>query len=1159
MRTRLAGVVLATTLLAAGLSAVPSVWSQAPVTDEVRLTTGGDVVAWQWSPDGSRALVRRAAGQVTAVDLQGVEQPADSTGQVGGFRPVAPDGARRARLVSPDGASELWIERADGSDRRLLLRAELELFGAAAWSPDGSLLVLSRTPNGTETASYAELWLVRADGSGAQRLTFNQQSDEQPAFSPDGQRIGFVRNGDLWMRGLSPDPPPAPRSRPALDPARLTPPPTLEALLAPRALGGIAPQAAGVLTPPATIRVLHSQANHDYSAAHGNVCWNVLGVPEPTVNLTTTYSFEQYVKWVVPAEVPASWPAETLKAQAVAVRSYAWLRTDTHKTWTYDVTDWTDYQFMCPGKQDWRSDAAVDATRGQYGSYAGNVINAMYSAENSDPTLTYSPTVGAGYLTAVDDPVSFGRTRNGHGMGLSQWGAERWAEWYGWNYQRILTHYYTGITVQLPGSPSSDSTPPLVSPITPWPGWYLNSDRAALAANASDDYSGISSVTYTVRYSAGGVVTTTVVTPTFNLAAIPDQAGIQTTAYARDGEGKVGTGASTWGLDRAAPSGSASGPAASSSSTVALTLSASDWGPSGLASPGGVVVSNNWKWEGEDPYIGHPVGDVVSDTGALNGTAWHGSSGTPGRLYGPFVTLPNGSYRAWFRLRAGNVMTTSEVAFLEVIDNGDCYFPNDNTPGCTGNQFKRLGMKRVRGVDFRQTGSYQEFFVDFKVSGVIGKLEFPLWHRGTSDLWYDRVMVTSYPTTVTASLNWTLEPGDGQRTAQVRYTDRAGNISPEYAVTTVVDSVPPSFVTANPLPWYRTTSPTVIVTARDLGSGLNLSTAQYKYSLDGGLTWNPPDWLSATTAGQGGVNTATLTAPAVPFGQNAATANRVKFRVDDLGGRQSETVYTVPVDTVAPAAMASSPGFTPGSAVTVTWSGSDAVSGVASYDVQARVGQGAWTPWLTATTAASGVFPGTVGQPAYFRARATDVAGNTGAYRDGNGDAWTAVGGASASVSLPAGWNLVSMALRPVVTTTAESLARTVGAAEVATWQGGAWVSHLAGLPPNNFDLEPGRGYFVRLPAPAVWQTAGFTITSGITVPLTTGWNLVSAPQGTASYTAATLSQHIAESGAAPRFVLRWRAGAWGIYAVGLSGRPFTIDPGSAYFAYCDSPGEWHP
>ena len=32
---------------------------------------------------------------------------------------------------------------------------------------------------------------------------------------------------------------------------------------------------------------------------------------------------EGYVKGVVPGEVPASWPAEALKAQAVAARSYA--------------------------------------------------------------------------------------------------------------------------------------------------------------------------------------------------------------------------------------------------------------------------------------------------------------------------------------------------------------------------------------------------------------------------------------------------------------------------------------------------------------------------------------------------------------------------------------------------------------------------------------------------------------------------------------------------------------------------------------------------------------------------------------------------------------------------------------------------------------------
>ncbi|MDD3428880.1 MAG: SpoIID/LytB domain-containing protein, partial [Oscillospiraceae bacterium] len=36
----------------------------------------------------------------------------------------------------------------------------------------------------------------------------------------------------------------------------------------------------------------------------------------------------------------------------------------------------------------------------------------------------------------------------GHGCGLSQWGAQFYATREGWNYQQILTHYYTGVSVE---------------------------------------------------------------------------------------------------------------------------------------------------------------------------------------------------------------------------------------------------------------------------------------------------------------------------------------------------------------------------------------------------------------------------------------------------------------------------------------------------------------------------------------------------------------------------------------------------------------------------------------------------------------------------------------------------------------------------------------
>ena len=68
---------------------------------------------------------------------------------------------------------------------------------------------------------------------------------------------------------------------------------------------------------------------------------------------------------------------------------------------------------------------------------------------------------------------------------------------------------------------------------------------------------------------------------------------------------------------------------------------------------------------------------------------------------------------------------------------------------------------------------------------------------------------------------------------------------------------------------------------------------------------------------------------------------------------------------------------------TVTWTGRDAWSGIATYDVQVRDGyEGTWTGWLTGTSATSGTFTGTPAHTYFFRARARDRSGNLEPYGD---------------------------------------------------------------------------------------------------------------------------------------------------------------------------------
>ena len=82
---------------------------------------------------------------------------------------------------------ELWVARADGSQaKRLTARAAHE--SAPAWSPDGKHIVFVRS---TGTRSRSSLWVISARGRGARRLT-SGSIDLQPSWSRRGQ-IAFVR------------------------------------------------------------------------------------------------------------------------------------------------------------------------------------------------------------------------------------------------------------------------------------------------------------------------------------------------------------------------------------------------------------------------------------------------------------------------------------------------------------------------------------------------------------------------------------------------------------------------------------------------------------------------------------------------------------------------------------------------------------------------------------------------------------------------------------------------------------------------------------------------------------------------------------------------------------------------------------------------------
>ncbi len=171
------------------------------------------------------------------------------------------------------------------------------------------------------------------------------------------------------------------------------------------------------------------------------------------ITLVNYVDIEDYVKGSLPYEFPSSWPTETLKAAAIAVRSYAMAYTESgvYSGFGFDLVSGSSCQ-LYQGRRNAgdsaysATDAAVDATANMYLTYDGSVCYCMYSSTNGGETKAGNHP----YLIAKDDPYDgeIGGGYSGHGIGMSQYGACAMARNHDCNYLDILGFYYTGTTVK---------------------------------------------------------------------------------------------------------------------------------------------------------------------------------------------------------------------------------------------------------------------------------------------------------------------------------------------------------------------------------------------------------------------------------------------------------------------------------------------------------------------------------------------------------------------------------------------------------------------------------------------------------------------------------------------------------------------------------------
>jgi len=125
------------------------------------------------------------------------------------------------------------------------------------------------------------------------------------------------------------------------------------------------------------------------------------------LNAVNAVGLEDYLAGVVPREMPASWAAAALEAQAVAARSYALA----HRVRGKGFDLYADVRSQVYGgvaSEDARATQAIAATAGTVLTYEGKIADTLFHSTSGGSTVAAEEAFGTAvpYLVGVDDPHS---------------------------------------------------------------------------------------------------------------------------------------------------------------------------------------------------------------------------------------------------------------------------------------------------------------------------------------------------------------------------------------------------------------------------------------------------------------------------------------------------------------------------------------------------------------------------------------------------------------------------------------------------------------------------------------------------------------------------------------------------------------------------------
>ena len=100
-----------------------------------------------------------------------------------------------AQISLYSGGTQITIVRADGSYVRQF-STSVAAYGGISWAPDAQRLAFGGR---ALTGGKWDVYLINVDGTGETRLTTHEGDDLEPDWSPDGTRIAFERDFNLYV------------------------------------------------------------------------------------------------------------------------------------------------------------------------------------------------------------------------------------------------------------------------------------------------------------------------------------------------------------------------------------------------------------------------------------------------------------------------------------------------------------------------------------------------------------------------------------------------------------------------------------------------------------------------------------------------------------------------------------------------------------------------------------------------------------------------------------------------------------------------------------------------------------------------------------------------------------------------------------------------